>query len=109
YVLVSRDRGRTWSSIASNLPERGTVYAVAQDYKMPSLLFAGTEFGLFFSQDEGKKWVQLKGGFPTIAVRDLDIQQREGDLAIATFGRGFWILDDYAPLRVATREVLEKP
>jgi len=99
YLLRSDDRGRTWVSIAGNLPERGTVYTVVQDPVKPGLLFAGTEFGLFFSVDGGGKWVQLKGGLPTIAVKDLTIQKREGDLVLATFGRGFYILDDLSPLR----------
>jgi photosystem II stability/assembly factor-like uncharacterized protein len=101
YVLVSRDRGTHWSSISSNLPERGGVYSVAEDAVDASLLFAGTEFGLFVSQDAGAHWAPLKGGLPTIAVRDIAIQKREGDLAIATFGRGLWLLDDYSPLRLA--------
>jgi hypothetical protein len=84
------------------------VYAVVEDPQKSSLLFAGTEFGLFFSVDGGRKWVQLKGGLPTIAVRDLAIQARESDLAVATFGRGFYILDDYAPLREVTPELLDQ-
>jgi photosystem II stability/assembly factor-like uncharacterized protein len=109
YVLKSTDRGRTWTSIAGNLPERGTVYTVAEDHVSPNLLFAGTEFGVFFTVDGGKKWIQLNGGMPTIAVRDLAIQQRENDLVLATFGRGFYILDDYTPLRRITGEAdLEK-
>jgi hypothetical protein len=107
YLFKSTDRGRTWASIASNLPARGSVYAVVEDPEKRDLLFAGTEFGLFFTVDGGGKWVQLKGGLPTIAVRDLAIQSREGDLAIATFGRGFYILDDYTPLRRVTRGVLD--
>jgi photosystem II stability/assembly factor-like uncharacterized protein len=101
YVLRSGDRGRTWISIAGDLPERGSVWTVIEDPGERDLLFAGTEFGLFFSRDGGKRWVQLKGGLPTIAVRDLAIQKRENDLVVATFGRGFYVLDDYTPLRVA--------
>ncbi len=108
YVLKSSDRGRTWTSIAGNLPERGTVYTLAEDHLDPSLLFAGTEFGVFFSNDGGKKWVQLKGGMPPIAIRDIDIQRRENDLVLASFGRGFFVLDDYSPLRWGKAEALEK-
>ncbi len=75
----------------------------------PSLLFAGTEFGLYFTVDGGKLWTQLKGGLPTIAVKDLAIQARENDLVLATFGRGFYVLDDYSPLRSVAPDVLEKP
>src|SRR5262249_31385563 len=79
-----------------------------EDHQNPSLLFAGTEFGVFFTVDGGKKWIQLKGGMPIIAVKDLAIQKRENDLVAATFGRGFYILDDYSPLRQASNDLLEK-
>jgi len=106
YVLKSTDRGRRWSSITGDLPERGPVYAILEDPARGELLFAGTEFGVFFSPDGGGRWIQLKGGMPTIAVRDLAIQAREDDLIVATFGRGFYLLDDYAPLRSASAETL---
>ena len=106
YVLVSADTGRTWKSIAGNLPERGTVYALVEDPVSSGLLFVGTEFGVFFTQDRGVTWNQLKGGLPTIQVRDLAIQERDNDLVLATFGRGFYILDDYRALRAATKETL---
>lgn len=109
YLLKSVDRGVTWKAIASNLPENGPVLAIAEDHVNPNLLFAGTEFGLYFTLDGGGKWIRLKGGLPTIAVRDLAIQKRENDLVLATFGRGFYILDDYTPLRTATAETLQKP
>src|SRR5207248_5565828 len=99
YLLKSTDAGRIWSSITGNLPENGPVLAFAEDPVNPNLLFAGTEFGCYFTIDGGKKWIQLKGGLPTIAVRDIVIQQRENDLVLATFGRGFYILDDITPLR----------
>ncbi len=108
YLCRSPDRGRTWTSITGDLPQRGTVYAIAEDPAMPELLFAGTEFGVFVTRDGGKKWWPLKGGLPTIQVRDLAIQERENDLVLATFGRGFYILDDYTPLRLATPETLER-
>ncbi len=104
YVLKSSDRGRTWTSIAGDLPERGSVHTLAEDHEKPSLLFAGTEFGVFFTLDGGETWVQLEGGMPPIAVRDIDIQRRENDLVLATFGRGFYILDDYSPLRLASQD-----
>ncbi|HYL91975.1 MAG TPA: glycosyl hydrolase, partial [Alphaproteobacteria bacterium] len=99
--------GRTWTSITANLPENGAVYAFVEDTVNRDLLFVGTEFGAFFTVDGGKKWVQLKGGLPTIAVRDAVIQQRESDLAIATFGRGFYVLDDISPLRTVNPHALE--
>jgi len=99
YILKSIDAGKKWSSIASNLPERGSVYALAEDHVNKDLIFAGTEFGLFFTVDGGGNWKQMKSGLPTIAIRDIAIQIRENDLVLASFGRGFFILDDYTPLR----------
>ena len=107
YLLKSTDRGRSWKSIASNLPARGTVYVVVEDPVDPELLFAGTEFGLWASQDGGASWFELSGGLPTIQVRDLVVQERESDLVAATFGRGFYILDDLAPLRFAAGRKLD--
>ncbi len=108
YLMRSTDRGASWSSIAGDLPERGSVYTVAEDHVDPKLLFAGTEFGLFFTVDGGGSWIRLEGGLPTIAVRDLEIQRREEDLVVGTFGRGIWILDDYTPLRGLSEEGLEQ-
>ncbi len=109
YLLKSTDAGKTWTSIAANLPENGPVLAFAQDTVNPNLLFVGTEFGLFFSSNGGQKWIQLKGGLPTIPVRDIVVHPREGDLVLATFGRGFYILDDLTPLRVLKPETLTQP
>jgi len=108
YLLRSADRGRTWTSIAANLPERGSVWTVVEDPVDPAMLFTGTEFGVFFTKDGGTSWVQLKGGLPTIAVRDIKIQARENDLVVGTFGRGIFILDDYSPLRLAKPADLEQ-
>jgi photosystem II stability/assembly factor-like uncharacterized protein len=109
YLLRSADRGRTWASMASNLPARGSVWTLAEDPVDPRLLFVGTEFGLFFTRDGGASWVQLKGGIPVIAVRDIKIQARENDLVVGTFGRGIFILDDYTPLRAAKPADLDQP
>ena len=105
YVLKSTDKGRTWTSISANLPENGPVHTIEQDFVKENLLFVGTEFGVFFSVDDGKKWVQLKSGLPSIAVYDMTIQERENDLVLATFGRGFYILDNYSALREITPEL----
>ena len=107
YILKSTNKGKSWKSITSNLPDKHLVWRVVQDHVNPSLLFAGTEFGVFFSVDSGKKWVELNGGMPTIGIRDLAIQRRENDLVAASFGRGFYILDDYTPLRQVSSEALE--
>ncbi len=104
YVLRSKDRGRTWTSIASDLPERGNVWSLAQDHVRSDLLFVGTEFGLWTSLDGGGKWRRMSNGLPPIPVRDIAVQRRENDLVLATFGRGFYVLDDYSPLRAFDAE-----
>ena len=109
YLLKSSDQGKTWISIAGDLPDNGPVLAFAEDPLNPNLLFTGTEFGAFFSIDGGGKWIRLKGGLPTIAVRDIVIQVRESDLVIATFGRGFYVLDNITPLRQIKPETLQQP
>ncbi|NEN24723.1 glycosyl hydrolase [Cryomorpha ignava] len=106
YILKSINGGGSWSSISTNLPERGSVYAIAEDHVNKDLLFAGTEFGAYFSNDGGNKWTELGAGLPTIAVRDLAIQERENDLVLATFGRSFYVLDDYSPLRSLSKDLL---
>jgi hypothetical protein len=109
YVYKTVDGGKTWTSITGNLPERGTSYTIAEDHVNKDLLFVGTEFGLFVTIEGGNKWVQMKAGLPTISVKDLEIQKRENDLILATFGRGFYVLDDYTPLRHLKRDDLNKP
>lgn len=106
YVYKSTDKGQSWSSIANNLPERGSAYSLAEDFIDKNLLFIGTEFACFFTNDGGQYWKQIKAGLPTVAVRDLAIQKRENDLVIATFGRGFYVLDNYAALRQLSEEKL---
>jgi hypothetical protein len=107
YVLVSKDRGKSWHSMAGDLKEPHVVYSIIQDHIKPELLFVGTEYGVFFTINNGEKWIQLKGDVPTIAVRDVDIQRRENDLVLGTFGRGFYVLDNYAPLRDIDDKTLE--
>ena len=102
YIYRSADQGTTWTKISNNLPDRGSVYSIAEDHKTPNLIFTGTEFGIFFSPNSGTEWKQLKAGVPTIAVRDIAIQEREDDLILGTFGRGFFVLDDYSTLREIT-------
>jgi hypothetical protein len=89
-----------------DLPEQTIVWAIAQDHVKLDLLFVGAEFGIFFTLDQGEHWVKLRGGVPTISFRDLEVQERESDLVGASFGRGFFILDDYSPLRQVTPEAL---
>jgi len=106
YILMSSNKGKSWKSIAGNLPEKGQIQTIEQDFVDPNLLFVGTEFGIFFTNNSGKTWTQLKSEIPTISVKDIAIQEREEDLVIATFGRGFYILDDYSLLRTADVKTL---
>lgn len=99
YVLKSTDRGRTWSSLRGDLPDRHVTWSVVEDHVDPDLLFTGTEFTLFVTVDGGDHWVKMSNGLPVIQVRDLAIQAREDDLVLGTFGRSFYVLDDYSPLR----------
>lgn len=109
YILKSIDKGKSWTSITGNLPERGSVYCIEQDHVNKEILFAGTEFGVFVTLNGGKHWTQLKSGLPTVAIRDMEIQQRENDLVLASFGRSFYVLDDYSALReLADEELLAK-
>lgn len=109
YLLKSADAGTSWTSIAGTLPANGPVWALAEDPVNPRLLFAGTEFGLFFTIDGGAHWTRLKGNLPVIAVRDLVIQKPSDALVAATFGRGIYVLDDIAPLRALSLTQLQQP
>ncbi len=110
YAYKTTDYGQTWTSL--NLQESGvTGYAhvIKEDSVDPSLLFVGTEFGLWISVDGGQRWGQYKGSdFPSVAVRDIAVQARESDLVLATHGRGIWIIDDISPLRSLTPDMMTK-
>ena len=108
WVFKSTNRGGLWRNISSNLPKRHLAWRLVQDHVNPELLFVGTEFGVFFTVDGGGQWTKLAGGTPTISFRDLAIQRRENDLVGATFGRGFFILDDYSALRSVSNEQLQR-
>ena len=108
YLVKSTDRGKEWTSIAGDLPYRHLIWRLVQDHVKSDLLFAATEFGIFFTIDGGEKWIQLPGGVPTISFRDLAIQRRENDLVGASFGRGFYVLDDYTPLRHVNEGAMEQ-
>ncbi|MEM7473615.1 MAG: glycosyl hydrolase [Planctomycetota bacterium] len=107
YVLRSRDRGNTWELMVGDLPERHLCWRIIQDHVNANLMFLGTEYGAYFTVDAGKHWSKLPGA-PVIPFRDLEIQRVENDLVGATFGRGFYVLDDYTPLRSLTPEAIEK-
>ncbi|MDH4044646.1 MAG: glycosyl hydrolase, partial [Gemmatimonadota bacterium] len=106
YVFVSGDRGRSWRSIAGDLPAGTIAWAIQQDHVNQDLLFLGTEFGLYTTLNGGLNWHKLAGA-PTIPFRDVKIHRRDNDVVGATFGRGFYVLDDYTPLRVMARAVTD--
>jgi hypothetical protein len=98
YVFVSNNQGRNWRSISGDLPDGTIVWAIQQDHVNENLLFLGTENGVYFTLNGGVNWHKA-GGTPTVAFRDIKLQRRDNDLVGATFGRGFYILDDYSALR----------
>ena len=108
YIYKTTDGGKSWFPINNNLSENGSTYSIAEDHVDKNLLFIGTLFGVYFSNDGGKEWIPLKNGIPPACVMDLDIQRRENDLVVSTFGRGVYILDDYSPLRYLSAETLKK-
>ncbi|MEM6470574.1 MAG: glycosyl hydrolase [Planctomycetota bacterium] len=108
YVVRSKDRGRTWDLMVGDLPEKHLCWRIVQDHVRPDLFFLATEFGIFCTLDAGETWFKLRGGLPTISFRDLEIQTRENDLVGASFGRSFWVLDDYSLLREVTPELLSE-
>ncbi|WP_417464548.1 WD40/YVTN/BNR-like repeat-containing protein [Kordiimonas sp.] len=107
YLIKSTNRGKSWQLITTGLGEKNLVWRITQDHVNKDLMFLGTEFGLYFTVDGGKEWIELTGGVPTISFRDVRIQRRENDLVAGSFGRGIFILDDYTPLRGLNAAALE--
>ncbi|MDB2567585.1 glycosyl hydrolase, partial [Flavobacteriaceae bacterium] len=99
YLYKTSNGGKSWKPIINGLPEDTFVWRIVQDHIDPNLLFLASEYGLYFSNNQGEKWIKFSTGLPTISVRDLVIQKRENDLVLATFGRGFYVLDDFSSLR----------
>ena len=99
YIFRTTDFGKTWTRLVDERKVTGYALCVLQDPAEPNLIFAGTEQGLWISFDNGNNFQQWKNGYPSVSTYDLAIQEREADLAIATFGRALWILDDIRPLR----------
>ena len=108
YLFKSTNKGKSWKSIASTIPKKTLVWRIVQDHVKKDLLFAATEFGIYFTVDGGQKWVKIKGGVPTISFRDLVIQKRENDLVGASFGRSFYVFDDYSFLREVSEDQLNE-
>jgi photosystem II stability/assembly factor-like uncharacterized protein len=108
FLYKTTNGGKSWFSINSNLPEPGSTYSIAEDHVDKNLLFVGTQFGVYFTNNGGEEWIPFKNGMPPASVMDLDIQRRENDLVVSTFGRGVYILDDYTPMRHLSKETLKK-
>ena len=99
YIFRTTDYGRTWTRLVDEKKVRGYTLCLIQDPAEPNLLFVGTEHGLWVSLDNGISFQQWRNGYPQVSTYDLAIQEREADLAIGSFGRSVWILDDIRPLR----------
>lgn len=108
YLYKSTDKGKSWKSIKGNVPDKTLLWRIVQDHVKPELMFLATEFGIYFTINGGSKWIKFKGGVPTISFRDLAIQKRENDLVGASFGRSFYVLDDYSALREVSEEQLKQ-
>ncbi len=107
FVFKTTDYGKSWTRIAGPDQLRGYANVIKEDSVKPSILFVGTELGLFITADGGKRWAEFKGNdFPSVSVRDLAVQPRAGDLVIGTHGRGIWIIDDLSPLRALSDALL---
>lgn len=107
YVLVTRDYGATWQSLATAEID-GYAHVIEQDPVDKNLLFLGTEFGLYASFNEGKNWMKWTQGLPTVPVLALTVHPRDHDLVIGTFGRALYVLDDIRPMRGLSKDILAK-
>jgi len=108
YLYKTTNGGGKWVSITKGIPDGTLVWRIVQDHINPNLLFLATEYGVYVSLNQGSEWHKFSTGLPTISVRDLAIQKRENDLVLATFGRSFYVLDDYSPLRDIKAESLQQ-
>jgi photosystem II stability/assembly factor-like uncharacterized protein len=106
YIYKSKNKGFTWQKLTNNLPVNTILWRLVQDHENKNLLFLGTEFGVYFTNNGGDEWMKLKGGLPNISVRDIAIQKNENDLVLGTFGRGIYVLDDYSSLRTFNNKAM---
>ena len=106
YIIKSLDKGKSWKLINGDLPNKLLIWRLVQDHVNKNLLFAATEFGVYFTTNGGNNWIKLKGGMPTIPIRDIKIQRSENDLVAGSFGRGIFILDDISPLRTFNTKMM---
>ncbi|MBI2074164.1 MAG: hypothetical protein HYT81_14210, partial [Gemmatimonadetes bacterium] len=109
FLFKSSDFGQTWTSIVSDLPANRVLRTVREDPRNRNVLYLGTEFGLFYTNDGGQHWISLRAGMPTVPVYDMVVHPRDNDLVLATHGRGVWILDNLNPLQELSAEVAAKP
>ena len=107
YVYKSVDGGESWVNIGNDIPDGFLCWRIVQDHVDKNLMFLGTEYGVYVSLNGGNNWIKFSNGIPTISIRDLAIQKRENDLVAATFGRGFYVLDDYSSLRFISPQSLK--
>ena len=105
YLFVTKDYGATWTSIVNNLPKWGTVNVIREDPKNKDLLYAGTEYGLYISQNGGAEWKPFMSGMPTLRIDDILVHPRDNDLIVGTHGRGIYILDDITALQQMSQKV----
>lgn len=109
YVYKTIDGGKTFINISGNLPDTAYVHVVTEDPKNPSLLYAGTELGLFATYDSGLNWIELAlKNLPRVAVHDIFVHPRDNDIVLATHGRGFWIFDDASVIQQTTPAILQR-
>ncbi len=108
YIYKTTDGGKNWKSINANLPKRGSTYTIQEDHVDKNLLFVGTQFGVYFTNNGAEEWIKMTSGIPSLSVMDIEIQREKNDLVVSTFGRGIYILDDYTPLRDLSTKTLKK-
>ncbi|MEL7119219.1 MAG: hypothetical protein AAFO07_07260 [Bacteroidota bacterium] len=108
WVFKTENYGKTWTSLKSNITDGEVVRVIREDLVNPNLLFIGTETGIWFTLNKGKKWAKFKGNFPVVSVYDLKIHERDNDLIVGTHGRSIWILDDITTLQQLSPDVMNQ-
>ena len=106
YIYKTSDYGKNWSSVAGDLPANRVARTLREDPRNPNVLYLGTELGLFYTNNGGENWVELKSNMPTMPFNDLVIQARDNDLVLGTHSRGVWILDNISALQEMTPEAM---
>ena len=107
YIFKTDNYGQTWKKIVNGIPENDFARVIREDPSFTGLLYAGTQANVYVSFDDGESWQSLQNNMPPVPIHDLQV--KDDDLVVATFGRGFWILDDLTPLRELTEQVTQKP